>query len=143
MLELVADEVVTNNHQALIQENEAPIKEGPAKKEGEVQAKLVVLKAPMEPYKPKILFPQRLKQNKSDPQFAKFLELLKQLKINIPFVEVIAQMPKYTKFLKEIIGCKKKLAEFEIITLNEECSAIVLKKLLPKLKWEALLSPAP
>jgi len=60
--------------------------------------------------------------------------LLKQLKINIPFVEAIAQMPKYVKFWKEILGSKKKLAEFEIITLSEECSAIVLKKLPPKLK---------
>jgi len=43
-------------------------------------------------------------------------------------------MPKYAKFLKEILGSKKKLAEFETITLSEECSTIVLKKLPPKLK---------
>jgi len=58
---------------------------------------------------------------------------LKQLKINILFIEAIAQMPKYTKFLKEIIGSKKKLVEFKTITLNEEHSAIVLKKLRLKL----------
>jgi len=44
----------------------------------------------VEHYKPKISFSQALKRNRSDPQFAKFLELLKQLKINIPFVEAIA-----------------------------------------------------
>ena len=91
-------------------------------------------KAHVEPYKPKIPFPQRLKSNKSDPHFARFLELLKQLKINVPFVEAIAQMPKYAKFLKEILGKKQKLAEFETVALSEECSAIVLKKLPPKLK---------
>jgi len=43
---------------------------------------------------------------------------LKQLKINIPFVEVIAQMPKDEKFLKEMLGSKNKLAEFETIALS-------------------------
>jgi len=76
-----------------------------------------------------------LKNNVNDPQFVKFLELLKQLKINVPFVEAIAQMPKYAKFLKEILGNKRKLTEFETIDLNEECSSIVLKKLHPKLKY--------
>jgi len=87
-----------------------------------------------ETYKPKIPFPQRLKNTKQDPQFSKFLELLKQLRVNIPFVEAISQMPKYAKFLKEILGNKRKLEEFATIKLNEECSAIVLKKLPPKFK---------
>jgi len=43
-------------------------------------------------------------------------------------------MPKYAKFVKEILGNKRRLIEFETITLSEECSAIVLKKLHPKLK---------
>jgi len=88
----------------------------------------------VQPYKPKIPFPQRLKNNSSDPQFVKFLELFKQLKINVPFVDAIAQMSKYAKFLKEILSNKRKLIEFETIALSEECSAIVLKKLPPKLK---------
>ncbi|RDX70878.1 hypothetical protein CR513_49830, partial [Mucuna pruriens] len=41
----------------------------------------------------------------------------------------IAQIPKYTKFLKEVIYNKRKLGEFGIVELNEECFAIVLKKL--------------
>jgi len=43
-------------------------------------------------------------------------------------------MPKYAKFLKEILSNKMKLTEFETIALSEECSAIVLNKLPPKLK---------
>ena len=90
--------------------------------------------APIHTQKLKIPFPQRLKASQHDPQFTKFLNLLKQLQINIPFVEAIAQMPKYVKFLKEILINKKKLEEFETVRLNEECSAILLKKLPPKLK---------
>ncbi|RDY03140.1 hypothetical protein CR513_13307, partial [Mucuna pruriens] len=54
---------------------------------------------------------------------------------NIPFIEVITQMPNYAKFLgKKIISNKKKLEEFEVINLAEKCYAIILQKLSPKLK---------
>jgi len=56
------------------------------------------------------------------------------LHINIPFAEAPAQMPKYAKFIKEILRNKRKLNDHETIMLNEECSAILLNKLPPKLK---------
>lgn len=43
-------------------------------------------------------------------------------------------MPNYANFFKEILSNKRKLEEHEIIFLNEECSAIIMKKLFPKLK---------
>ncbi|XP_022843328.1 uncharacterized protein LOC111366873 [Olea europaea var. sylvestris] len=43
-------------------------------------------------------------------------------------------MPSYAKLLKEILSNKRKLEEHETICLNKECSAILLKKLPPKLK---------
>ncbi|XP_075674887.1 uncharacterized protein LOC142644092 [Castanea sativa] len=43
-------------------------------------------------------------------------------------------MPKYAKFLKDIISKKRKLEEHEIVMLAEESSAILQKKLPPKLK---------
>ena len=43
-------------------------------------------------------------------------------------------MPRYAKFLKEILTNKKKLKEHERINLNEECSAILQNKLPQKLK---------
>ena len=45
-----------------------------------------------EAYKPKIPFPERLK-GYQDPQFFKFLEVFKQLRINIPLVEALSSMP--------------------------------------------------
>ncbi|GJW01938.1 hypothetical protein Tco_1560794 [Tanacetum coccineum] len=45
-------------------------------------------------------FPQRLRKEKEEAQQKKFLENLKQLHINLPFIEALAQMPKYAKFLK-------------------------------------------
>ena len=43
-------------------------------------------------------------------------------------------MPSYVKFLKEILGNKRKLEDYETVRLNEECSAIIQRKLPPKLK---------
>ena len=42
-------------------------------------------------------FPGRLKNEKTDKQFVKFLELMKQLHVNLPLTEVMTQMPVYTK----------------------------------------------
>ena len=53
---------------------------------------------------------------------------------NIPFAKAIVEMPKYAKFLKGIISNKKKLEDFAIVSLNKECSIIVLNKLYLKLK---------
>ena len=43
-------------------------------------------------------------------------------------------MSSYEKFLKEILARERKIEDFEIVALTEECSAIIQKNLLPKLK---------
>jgi hypothetical protein len=86
------------------------------------------------PYKPPILFPQRLAKVKKDKQFGKFVELLSKLHINIPFIEVLTQMPSYSKFLKEMLSNKKKLEECEIVALTVDCSALLINQLPPKMK---------
>ena len=78
-------------------------------------------------------FQQRSKDKSEEAQFARSIKMLKMVHINIPFVEAIAQMSKYTKYLKEILSNKGKLMDFAINGLNKECSTIVLKKLSPKL----------
>ncbi|KAK4567385.1 hypothetical protein RGQ29_003257, partial [Quercus rubra] len=85
-------------------------------------------------YDPPIPFSQRLKKKNVDDQFSKFLSIFKQLHINIPLIEALEQMPKYAKFLKDIISKKRKLEEHETIMLTEESSAVLQKKLTPKLK---------
>ncbi|XP_060967869.1 uncharacterized protein LOC133035734 [Cannabis sativa] len=82
----------------------------------------------------KIPYPQRLQKNKIDKQFSKFVEIFKKLHINIPFIEALEQMPTYLKFMKDILSKKRKLEEFEMVALTDECSAVLQKKLPPKLK---------
>ena len=81
-----------------------------------------------------ISYPQRLKKSKLERQFAKFLDIFKKLHINIPFLEALENMPSYVKFMKKILESKKKLEEYETITLIEECSAILQKRLPSKLQ---------
>ncbi|XP_062089606.1 uncharacterized protein LOC133796140 [Humulus lupulus] len=82
----------------------------------------------------RIPYPQRLRKHNLDKQFAKFLEVFKNLHINIPFVEALEQMPSYVKFMKEILSNKRKMGDYETIALTEECSAILQRKLPQKLR---------
>ncbi|XP_060960154.1 uncharacterized protein LOC133030995 [Cannabis sativa] len=84
--------------------------------------------------KPPPPFPQRFKKQQDDGQFRRFLDVLKQLHINIPLVEALEQMPTYVKFLKDILTKKKRLGEFETVALTEGCSAMLKSKIPPKLK---------
>ncbi|XP_057775184.1 uncharacterized protein LOC130994168 [Salvia miltiorrhiza] len=81
-----------------------------------------------------IPFPQRHKKERVKEQFSKFLEIFKKVHINISLVEALQEMPQYARFLKDIISGKKRLGEFETVNLNEECSAILQRKLLAKVK---------
>ncbi|XP_062094154.1 uncharacterized protein LOC133800216 [Humulus lupulus] len=60
--------------------------------------------------------------------------MLKQFHINIPLVEALEQMPNYVKFMKDVLTRKRRLGEFETVTLTKECSSFLQDKLPPKLK---------
>ncbi|XP_073152897.1 uncharacterized protein [Henckelia pumila] len=83
-------------------------------------------------------FPATLEKAKLDSQFDKFLELFKKLNINIPFADALMQMPSYAKFLKEILSNKRKLEEHAMISLTENCSALVQNKIPPKQKIQGV-----
>ena len=82
----------------------------------------------------KFPYPDRIRKDKLDQQFSKFLEVFKKLQINIPFAEALAQMSSYAKFLKDILSNKRKIEEHGTVMLTEECSAILQNKLPPKLR---------
>ncbi|GJZ04989.1 DNA-directed DNA polymerase, partial [Tanacetum coccineum] len=86
------------------------------------------------PQLPPIPFPHWLKKEKEEAQQQKFVENLKQLQLNIPFIKALAQMPKYAKFLKSLLSNKTRLKEACTVTMNKKCSAVLLNKLPPKEK---------
>ncbi|KAL4311370.1 hypothetical protein GQ457_01G014760 [Hibiscus cannabinus] len=79
-------------------------------------------------------FPQRLRKQKYEYQFKKFLEILKQVHINLPLVEAIEQMLNYAKFLKDMVSKRTRLSEFEIVAMTEGCMAMLHNRLPSKLK---------
>ncbi|GKA23447.1 putative nucleotidyltransferase, ribonuclease H [Tanacetum coccineum] len=83
----------------------------------------------LQSHSPPIPFPSRLKKEKEKEQYKIFFENLQQLSINIPFMEVLEQMPKYAKFMKYLLSKKEKVDEASKITLNERCFAVLLNKI--------------
>ena len=84
--------------------------------------------------KPIIPYPQRLRKNILDKQFSRFIDIFKKIHINILFAEALEQIPRYVKFMKDILSKKRKLGDYETIALSKECNAILKKKLPSKLK---------
>ncbi|GJX30647.1 hypothetical protein Tco_0240502 [Tanacetum coccineum] len=58
---------------------------------------------------------------------------MNEVKINVPLADVLAGMPNYGKFLKDLVSNKSKMEQISTAFLNEECSAIVQNKPPPKL----------
>ena len=44
-------------------------------------------------------------------------------------MEALEKMPNYINFMGEVMSKKRRLEEYEIVKLTEECSAILQKKL--------------
>nr|GFA05504.1 reverse transcriptase domain-containing protein [Tanacetum cinerariifolium] len=72
-------------------------------------------------------------QEKDEIQIQKFWHMFKQLHLNITLAEALVLMPKYQKMLKALLSNKEKLQELENTPLNENCSAVIFKKLPEKL----------
>ena len=80
-------------------------------------------------YQVPVPFPQRLHQSKLDSRYARFLNKLKKLEINIIFAEALDSMPYYAKFMKDIINKKRKLDEGGVVSLSANYSAIIQKNM--------------
>ncbi|GJS32971.1 reverse transcriptase domain-containing protein [Tanacetum coccineum] len=85
------------------------------------------------PYKLKIPYPQRLRKEKMEAQYGKFLDMIRTVRINVPLVDILAGMPDYGKFFKELVSNKPKLEQISFSFLSDESSAMIQNKVPPKL----------
>ncbi|XP_076943301.1 uncharacterized protein LOC143613501 [Bidens hawaiensis] len=81
----------------------------------------------------RIPYPARVKHQKYTREYGHFLDMFRQLKINLPFIEALQHMPKYAKFLKDLLKMKDRLGEVSSIPLMGDCSAVVLNRVPEKL----------
>nr|GFB08346.1 reverse transcriptase domain-containing protein [Tanacetum cinerariifolium] len=85
--------------------------------------------------KPNIPCPSRLNGQKlreeATNQMEKFFQIFQDLHFDISFADALILMPKFASTIKSLLTNKDKLFELAKISLNENCSAMLLKK-LPK-----------
>ncbi|GKD05237.1 reverse transcriptase domain-containing protein, partial [Tanacetum coccineum] len=85
--------------------------------------------------KPSIPYPSRLNdQNlceKANYQMLKFLQIFQSLHFDLSFADDLLHIPKFASTFKSLLHNKQKLFELDNTSLNENCSAVLLKK-LPK-----------
>ena len=79
-------------------------------------------------------FPQVLRRKKNSVNQTEMLEVLRQVKVNIPLLDMIKQVPTYAKFLKDLCTVKKGLNVNKKAFLTEQVSAIIESKTPVKYK---------
>ena len=109
-----------------------PVEE--SKQEVEMEPEHILLKEDSMKYSMPPPFPQALRSKKKASQQAGILEVLRQVKVNIPLLDIIKQVPAYAKFLKDLCTIKKGLGIEKKAFLTEQVSAIIQSKNTVKYK---------
>ncbi|XP_024178260.1 uncharacterized protein LOC112184226 [Rosa chinensis] len=89
---------------------------------------------PTNPLSSCLPFPSRFAHSKEEEDKGDVLDILRKVQVNIPLLDIIKQVPKYAKFLKDLCTKKRKFKGNEVVALSEEVSSILQQKLPPKLK---------
>ncbi|GJV03311.1 hypothetical protein Tco_1336880 [Tanacetum coccineum] len=83
--------------------------------------------------KPNIPYPSRRDDQKScdkaSTQMEKIFQIFQDLRFDISFADALLLMPRFASTIKSLLMNKEKLLELAKIPLNENCSAMLLKKL--------------
>ena len=79
-------------------------------------------------------FPKALRKKKNHVNQTEMLEVLRQVKVNIPLLDMIKQVPAYAKFLKDLCTIKKGLGIEKKAFLTEHVSALTQSKYPVKYK---------
>ena len=100
----------------------------------EMQPEHILLEEDTMKYRIPPPFPQALRGKKKATQQAGILEVLRQVKVNIPLLDLINQVPAYAKFLKDLCTIKKGLGIEKKAFLTEHVSALIQSKYPVKYK---------
>ncbi|GJU87830.1 reverse transcriptase domain-containing protein [Tanacetum coccineum] len=93
--------------------------------------------APKPNPKPSIPYPSRLNdqklREKANNQMLKFLQIFQRFHFDLSFADALLHMPKFASTFKSLLSNKEKLFELANTPLNENCLAVLLKKLPKKI----------
>ncbi|XP_050150467.1 uncharacterized protein LOC126625409 [Malus sylvestris] len=73
-------------------------------------------------------------KSKKEQTDKEILDTFRKVQVNLPLLDAIKQVPKYSKFLKELCTNKRRFNDQETVALSEEVSAVLQRKLPSKLK---------
>ena len=88
------------------------------------EPRIVIKEDMMKKHMP-LLFSQALHGKKETKNTSEIFEVLRQVKVNIPLLDMIKQVPTYAKFLKDLCTVKKGLNVTKKSFLTEQVSAII------------------
>ena len=112
-----------------------PIPVEEIKEEKEVEPKHIIIKEDSMKKSMPPPFPQALKGKKKASNHTEILEVLRQVKVNIPLLDMIKQVPTYAKFLKDLCCTMKRGLNIDKKAfLTEQVSAIIQSKTPVKYK---------
>ncbi|XP_059281253.1 uncharacterized protein LOC132034941 [Lycium ferocissimum] len=77
-------------------------------------------------------FPQRLVRKTEDDKCLRFYDQLKQLTMNISFMDAVQEMPGFAKYLKDLLTKKKKPLKHDTVGITHRVSAIISKTTVQK-----------
>ena len=106
----------------------------PGQEPKETEPEEVVIKQTAEKNKTSPPFPQALKAKKKAINQAEMLEVLRKVKVNIPLLDMIKQVPTYAKILKDLCTVKIGLNVDKKAFLTKQVNAIIQCKTLVKYK---------
>nr|XP_009796368.1 PREDICTED: uncharacterized protein LOC104242955 [Nicotiana sylvestris] len=68
-----------------------------------------------------------------DELYKKFLEMLKQIQVNIPLIDPLKEMSGYAKIMKDLMSRKFKFQDLATVTLSQTCSVVVTRPIVENL----------
>ncbi|XP_009769795.1 uncharacterized protein [Nicotiana sylvestris] len=93
----------------------------------QVQTQISGKKRPLAP------FPQRIAKYQKDEKYKKFMEMLKQIPVNIPLIDALKEMSGYAKMMKDLMSRKFDFQDLATVTLTQTCSAVMTRPIAEKL----------
>ncbi|GJY43918.1 reverse transcriptase domain-containing protein [Tanacetum coccineum] len=88
--------------------------------------------------KPFIPYPSRANKQKlcekNDNFASKFVEIFRELHFELSFADALLHMPKFASMFKSLLNNKEKLFDLAKTPVNENCSAVILKRFPEKLR---------
>ncbi|GJR97635.1 reverse transcriptase domain-containing protein [Tanacetum coccineum] len=87
--------------------------------------------------KPTLPYPSRANKEKlrekDDLLASKFMEIFRNLHFELSFADALIHMPKFAPMFRKLLNDKDKIIELTKTPVNENCSAVILKKFPEKL----------